>query len=127
MARKLGGAREACRRRLLCYHSMAYVIRVVALAGKVTGPLDFFLTSNMDAAGQIKIPIWLKSYNPETYGGLGKATWTLDIHKARRFNEVRDALDCWKQQSRRRPLRPDGLPNRPLTTFTVEIESAPAE
>jgi len=31
------------------------------------------------------------------------------------------AIACWHTQSRARPLRPDGEPNRPLTSLTVEI------
>lgn len=40
---------------------------------------------------------------------------------AKEFDTPRDALEFWNQQSRTKPLRPDGRPNRPLTAFTMEV------
>jgi hypothetical protein len=52
--------------------------------------------------------------------GRGDAAWTRDIDKAMKFTSFSAAIECWQQRSMVRPRRPDGLPNRPLTAFTVE-------
>lgn len=45
---------------------------------------------------------------------------------ALRFPNMAAAMECWRTQSTRHPLRVDGLPNRPLTAFSVEIVPADA-
>ena len=45
---------------------------------------------------------------------------------ALRFPNGGAALECWRTQSTRHPLRADGKPNRPLTAFSVEIVPADA-
>ena len=45
---------------------------------------------------------------------------------ALRFPNGGAALECWRTQSVLHPLRADGLPNRPLTAFSVEIVPADA-
>lgn len=62
---------------------------------------------------------YLKSYDPEADGVLG--VWTADIAQARVFDSLEDLTTCWRQVRQREPVRADGLPNRPLTAFTVEI------
>jgi len=47
--------------------------------------------------------------------------FTADISKALRFADISLALDFWRRQSRKFPLRADGKPNRPMTSTTVEI------
>lgn len=94
---------------------MSYGIRVAELAGGVIAP-------GKPPQGQ-----WLKSYDPEAHGGRGEAEGTWDAADALRFADVSVAWACWKQQSRTRPLRPDGKPNRPLTAYTVCIERLPEE
>lgn len=54
---------------------------------------------------------------------LGK--FTRDINKAKRFDNIGEALEFWKTIRHRDGLRPDGKPNRPLTAFTVDIINAP--
>lgn len=58
----------------------------------------------------------LKAFDPDS----GWTEWTTDPRLARRFNSALDVLELWRTQSRTRPLRPDGKPNRPLTAYTVE-------
>lgn len=72
-------------------------------------------------------PVYLKAFNVEAFDGRGDATWTLDIHDAMVFADPGAVLTAWKTQSLLRPLRADGKPNRPLTTFTIEIECLPEE
>ena len=87
---------------------MTSVIRIVALANGGYCPYG----------GQ-----WLKSYDPEAFGGQGDATFTDRIADAIHFLSVAEAMQLWATQSRTCPLRPDGRPNKPLTAFTVEIET----
>lgn len=53
----------------------------------------------------------------------GYVHFTSTLERALRFDTAKDALDTWKTQSTLSPLRPDGLPNRPLTAFSMEILS----
>jgi len=68
---------------------------------------------------------WLRSYDPEAYGGRGIADWTVDPAKAMRFKTGSEAMVLYTTRSRTRPSRPDGKPNRPLTAFTVSVEQLP--
>jgi hypothetical protein len=86
-----------------------HVIRAVAFANGMYCP----------HAGQ-----WLKSYNPDAFGGQGYADFTRNISEAKRFASFEDAMRFWKQASNLRPLRPDGQPNRPLTALTIVVEPA---
>lgn len=68
---------------------------------------------------------YLASFDPEYAGGRGYAAWTTDPAKAMRFETVLEAFDYWRQPSRVRPVRDDGLPNRPLCAYSVEVGEAP--
>jgi hypothetical protein len=63
----------------------------------------------------------LTYFDPNGMGGGGVAIWTYDTSKAIHFDTPYAAMRYWKQRSTVLPLRPDGLPNRPLTAYTVEI------
>jgi hypothetical protein len=83
-----------------------FVIRIVGLAGR--GPSEGFegkfikrFSDAGDYAGNITVA--------DTAAG------------ARVFRTKTAAFLYWRQQSKLRPRRPDGQPNRPLTAFTVEI------
>jgi hypothetical protein len=54
----------------------------------------------------------------------GVATLTPRLADARRFAHASEAMIAWNTVSDRRPLRPDGRPNKPLTALTVEIHPA---
>jgi hypothetical protein len=66
---------------------------------------------------------WLKSFDPDAHAGRGDAVFTDRIEHALKFASKVDAMAFWNTQSKVRPLRPDGRPNKPLTAFTVEIET----
>lgn len=68
---------------------------------------------------------YLEAFDPDWGAGLGRVWTTLDPARAMRFESLAKALEYWKQQSRVRPTRPDGKPNRPLTALTVEVGDAP--
>jgi hypothetical protein len=58
----------------------------------------------------------------EAYDGRGSADFTKQLKKAKRFATYEAAFEFWRAQSKTRPLRPDGEPNRPLTAFHMTIE-----
>lgn len=86
---------------------MAYVIKCIALAGRTRNPAS------------VPVGDYLASYNPDAMDGYGMATWTPDIGRAMTFRTHAAAWDEWLRQSRVRPLRDDGAPNRPLTAYTI--------
>lgn len=68
---------------------------------------------------------FLKAYDPDAHGGLGMAQWTADPAAALTFDTLEAAFETWRRQSTVAPTRPDGMPNRPLTAFSVEFVRAP--
>jgi len=64
---------------------------------------------------------YLESFDVEAHDGRGEAAWTDDIDKAMRFADVGEATRAWQTTSTVRPRRDDGLFNRPLTAFNVEL------
>lgn len=77
---------------------------------------------------------YLVEYDPERDGRapdgapmLAHVLTSPEKARARRFRDAADAWRLWGQTSKRRPLRADGKPNRPLTAFTIEITQAAAD
>lgn len=64
---------------------------------------------------------FVEHYDPEALNGAGLFSWTNDIREAKPFPDFTTAFEFWRQQSKTRPLRDDGKPNRPLTAKTVAI------
>lgn len=64
---------------------------------------------------------YLESFDPDYNDGAGLASWTTDPDKAMTFLSAQHAFNCWRSQSSIKPLRNDGLPNMPLTAYTVQI------
>lgn len=89
---------------------MRYVIRMLALAG--------LLVHNDEPPPE---GAYLAAYDADAHDGRGLADWTDDLSRALKFDTPAEAMSYWRQQSRVRPLREDGEPNRPLTAYTVEI------
>jgi len=58
----------------------------------------------------------------DALGGFGLITFTHDRNNAKRFKDQAAAFEFWRRQSRVKPLRPDGKPNRPLTAYNVTFE-----
>jgi hypothetical protein len=67
---------------------------------------------------------YLKAFDADRNFYNGHIEVTPDKAHALLFNDVGEAFNCWKRQSRTLPLRPDGNPNRPLTAFSATFESA---
>lgn len=55
----------------------------------------------------------------------GYGEFTPDLAKAKRFADVGELMEFWRTQSRTRPKRPDGRPNRPLTALTISALRVP--
>lgn len=68
---------------------------------------------------------WLAEYDPDV--GLESVVTTNLQTEAQQFESAKAAGDFWQTVDPHDPVRPDGLPNRPLTAFTVEISQYGAE
>jgi hypothetical protein len=64
---------------------------------------------------------YVRTFDPNAREGRGTLTGTPDRDQALKFKDAGDAFAYWRQQSKVRPLRPDGRPNRPLTAYHIEI------
>ena len=88
----------------------AYLMRAVGFAGGHDCP----------HAGQ-----FLEDFQHDTPDGLGFGKFTSDPTKAKQFASRADAMIFWNKQSRVKPYRADGRPNKPLTALSVSVEPAP--
>lgn len=75
-------------------------------------------------------PEWVVSFDPDDGDPdvaypTGVVESNVNPAMAIGFATAADAVKYARQQSTRTPLRPDGLPNRPMTVFTVVIEALP--
>ncbi len=64
---------------------------------------------------------YVESGDHEAEGGRGYFTFTKKLKRAKRFSSVKEALEFYRKQSVIKPLRRDGLPNRPLTAMHAEF------
>jgi len=64
---------------------------------------------------------WLVDCDVDGAGGRGIIRTTPERALASEFADAGEAMTYWRRQSRAKPLRPDGKPNRPLTAYTIEI------
>jgi hypothetical protein len=86
-----------------------YVIRCVGVEGTLIG-------GGEDPTGK-----YLSFYDPEFGGGYGMAEWSTDAKEAMTFATTKAAVECYRTIPATRPRRSDGLPNRPLSAYSVEI------
>jgi hypothetical protein len=92
---------------------MAFVIKSLHdLEGNLT--LEAMLDSSPS--------LYLAHYDPDANDGAGAVAWTHNIDEALQFADAGEAWECYRRPSRAKPLRLDGLPNRPLTALTITIE-----
>lgn len=64
---------------------------------------------------------FVQTFDFAAENGRGYGTFTANASEAMKFADQGEALEFWKTQSKTAPLRPDGQPNRPLTSTTVQI------
>ena len=67
---------------------------------------------------------WLKRYDIEACVGIGYIDLTEKIDQAMTFPNPLDAYHAYNSVPKVRPRRPDGKPNKPLTSFHMEIIDA---
>jgi hypothetical protein len=92
---------------------MSYAIRLVALANGRPLPEG--------AAGG-----WVKSYNPSANAGRGDLVVTHEPTEAQRFPSQAAAWALWNATAKPpHHRRADGMPNRPLTAWTIAVERLP--
>lgn len=89
-----------------------YLIKILSVAGAI-----------IDSKGLVGG--YLRRYDPEAHDGQGHMESTNDVAEAVRFETVADALRAYQAVPKKRPRRPDGRPNKPLTAFTIEVVEAP--
>lgn len=75
-----------------------------------------------DSMGNTADGVYVMSYDLEAFGGRGEVSFTTDKQSAMQFKDATEAFNVWRSQSKTRPTRPDGRPNRPLTALTIEFE-----
>lgn len=71
--------------------------------------------------------VFLETYNPEAFDGIGEFSYTTNLLKAATFRNMEEALATYRAVPKCRPLRGDGKPNRPMTAFTVCFIEAPVQ
>jgi hypothetical protein len=64
---------------------------------------------------------FLKDFDFEAGGGVGEIAMTADVQEAKHFATVAEAIEFRNRQPECKPLRWDGLPNRPLTATHWEV------
>jgi hypothetical protein len=84
-----------------------HVVRVIGFANGAPCPI----------AG-----MWMKMFDFNANDGRGDGDFTDDPTQAQRFGSLQKAMDFRNTASTVRPLRSDGLPNRPLTACTMVYE-----
>jgi hypothetical protein len=90
---------------------MSFVIKIEWLGGHVSAPSRF--------EGS-----YVSAFDPEAHDGRGSMSATFDKSEAKKFDNAADAMEFYRQQSKTHPIREtDGKPNRPLTAYTVSIET----
>lgn len=66
---------------------------------------------------------YLKDFDFEANNGEGFGTFTSNIAEAKSFATMYDAITFIKTQPECRPLRDDGLPNRPMTAVSISVSN----
>ena len=77
-----------------------------------------------DAAGgtrHLHAGKYLVAFDPDGGEGEGAGVSDPDPRRAKQFRSETALLQYYSRQSRTRPLRDDGRPNRPLTSYTIEL------
>jgi hypothetical protein len=75
-----------------------------------------------EATGQ-STNAYVQDCDVDAFGGQGHVTFTRVPSLAKQFMNAAEAMTYWQRQSTVLPLRPDGMPNRPLTAYTVEVRA----
>lgn len=85
---------------------MTYVIKLIAYANGAV----------CKGAGQ-----FVMSFDHEAFNGRGFIRHSADIERAKQFDDQGAAFQFWRRIPMCKPRREDGQPNRPMTSYTIEI------
>lgn len=85
---------------------MSYAIQIIGYADN----------TECEVAGR-----YVQSFNFDGAAGRGIGRYCLNQNEAKRFDTKLDAIVFTRTQSRVKPLRDDGMPNRPMTGMHVAI------
>lgn len=88
---------------------MAIGLYVVGLAGSVDNLIGSFK------------PGWVKAFDADAFEGRGELVVTSNPDEALVFPDAPAAVLFYMTRSKVQPTRIDGLPNRPLRAFSVEV------
>ena len=86
--------------------SKKWVIRVVA---------------NAATGSEVNGVLYIKDINVDAHDGRGSMDVTAETYHAVQFDSPGAAFQYWMRQSKTRPIRADGKPNRPGTAYTIEV------
>jgi hypothetical protein len=64
---------------------------------------------------------YLMSFDFEAHDGQGDGVFTPNIEEAMTFTSMQEVINFVKTQPQCKPLRDDGLPNRPMTAVSISI------
>lgn len=66
---------------------------------------------------------YLRDFDFEAFGGVGLIDMTTDLQQAKQFADLAEAIAYRQRTPECCPTRPDGEPNRPLSSTTWEFKS----
>lgn len=84
----------------------AFIMRLMGMPTGETTPFDFQ---------------YLKDFDFEAHDGVGEVEMTMFAQEAKHFGSMREVNKFYLTSPKCKPLREDGLPNRPLTATNWEI------
>src|SRR5215471_10616129 len=85
----------------------------------------FYVLQALGAASNFTTPHvgkFVSYFDPDAMDGRGEVRFTDNPRQAIRFTDQAAALRFYQTVSNVRPLRPDGKPNKPLTSYHMGIE-----
>ena len=94
---------------------MTLVIQIVGMVNGMPTPHDGKYLREYDATRS--------GIDPDGVPWIHLVT-TPDKQEAQKFDDLLSARACWMQIDLNNPVRPDGRPNRPMTIFSITLESA---
>lgn len=89
----------------------------------MTGPVVMVLRGQANGQATPFDGQFLKAFDFEADDGTGLIDMTPDVNEAKHFADVGEAIEFRNRQPECKPLRWDGLPNRPLTATHWEVVS----
>src|SRR5215468_8311401 len=87
---------------------------------KLTAPDGKFVIECFDL-GSHQSQGYVSAFDPEFADGRGGITFSSHRSKALRWRDFLEACDAWRTQSKKKPVREDGKPNRPMTAYSIQI------